>query len=172
MKTYKVLLISSGFVLLSVGVFIYWFISQHSFSARVKPLAAEAFIARHLRSFAVPPGIKGLKNPLESTPLLIAEARDHFADHCATCHGNSGDGKTMIGGSLYPPAPDMRLEETQSLSDGEIFYIIKNGIRFTGMPGFGGEDRENWKLVNFIRHIPKLSKKELEFMKEMNGGKE
>lgn len=40
------------------------------------------------------------------------------------------------------------------------------------MPGFGGEDRENWKLVNFIRHIPKLSKKELEFMKEMNGGKE
>lgn len=169
MKLRPIFFIGVGLFLLGAVGFTYWFISEHSFSARVKPMAVEAFLARHVRSLAVPPGTKSLKNPLEATPLLTAEARDHFADHCATCHGNNGDGKTMIGSNLYPPAPDMRLENTQELSDGEIFYIIKNGIRFTGMPGFGGDDSDNWKLVTFIRHIPKLSESEIELMTEING---
>ena len=63
----------------------------------------------------------------------------------------------------------MRKQTTQGLTDGEIFYIIKNGVRFTGMPGFGGEDEENWKLVLFIRHLPELSTKEIELMQELNG---
>ena len=63
----------------------------------------------------------------------------------------------------------MRERETQDLTDGELFYIIKNGIRFTGMPGWGGEDEDNWKLVLFIRRLPQLSPKELELMKEVNG---
>ena len=63
----------------------------------------------------------------------------------------------------------MRERGTQDLTDGEIFYIIKNGIRFTGMPGWGGEDEENWKLVLFIRHLPKLTPQEIEFMNEING---
>ena len=75
----------------------------------------------------------------------------------------------MINSGLYPPAPDLRQEETQRLSDGELMYIIKNGIRFTGMPGWGGENEENWKLVLFIRHLPHLSAQELAFMTEVNG---
>ncbi len=130
-------------ILIGAGIFGYWFLTQHSFSARAKPMAIEAFLARHVRQLALPPGVRGLKNPLEMTPLLIAEARDHFADHCAVCHGNTGDGQTMIGQGLYPPVPNMRTEGTQKLSDGELFYIIQNGIRFTGMPGWGGEDKEN-----------------------------
>lgn len=156
-------------LLLLGGWFVYWFITQHSFSARAKPLAIEAMVARNLRHLALPPGVRGMKNPLTPTPLLIAEARDHFADHCAVCHGNNGDGETMIGSGLYPPAPDMRKRETQDMSDGEIFFTIKNGVRFTGMPGWGGEDEDNWKLVLFIRHLPELSAKELELMKEVNG---
>jgi len=57
----------------------------------------------------------------------------------------------------------------KDMTDGELFYIIKNGIRFTGMPGWGGEDEDNWKLVLFIRHLPQLSGQELELMKEVNG---
>lgn len=75
----------------------------------------------------------------------------------------------MINEGLYPPAPDLRDRDTQQLSDGELLSIIKNGIRFTGMPGWGGEDNENWKLVLFVRHLPELSDKELELMKEVNG---
>lgn len=155
-------------LLLFGGSFLYWFLTQHSFSAREKPLAIESFVARNLRHLALPPGVRGLVNPLTPTPLALAEARDHFADHCAVCHGNNGDGKTMIGSGLYPPAPDMGKSETQDMSDGEIFFIIKNGIRFTGMPGWGGEDKDNWKLVLFIRHLPDMSAKEMELMKDIN----
>ena len=81
---------------------------------------------------------------------------------------NNGSGKTLINSGLYPPAPDLRQGQTQNLTDGELFYIIKNGIRFTGMPGWGGEDEGNWKLVLFIRHLPQLSAKEIELMQEIN----
>ncbi len=146
----------------------YYYLRTHSFSAREKPNAVEALIARNVRRLAIPFGITGMENPVQATALSLAEARDHFADHCAVCHANNGSGKTMINEGLYPPAPDMRLRETQELSDGELFYIIKNGIRFTGMPGWGGEDEVNWKLVNFIRHLKDLSEEEIELMRELN----
>lgn len=155
-------------LLVAGALWVFWYLSWHGFSARVKPSAFEAFLARNARRIAAEPGAKKLKNPVTPTPLSIAEARDHFADHCAICHGNDGAGKTMINDGLYPPAPDMRQSGTQELSDGEIFQIIKNGIRFTGMPGWGGEDEENWKLVLFIRHLPELTAKEKELMNEMN----
>jgi len=150
------------------GVWVYWFVSSHGFSARDKPSVFEAYLARHARQIATPRGARESKNPLSPTELDIAEARDHFADHCAICHANNGSGKTQINSGLYPPAPDMRERQTQDLADGEIFYIIKNGIRFTGMPGWGGEDEENWKLVLFIRHLPSLTAREIELMNEIN----
>jgi len=165
----RVLALASIALCLGVGLWMYWFVTTHGFSARDKPSKVEAFLARHLRRIASPPGARNLKNPVPPTPLAIAEARDHFADHCAICHANDGSGRTQINAGLYPPAPDLRQPDTQGLSDGELFYIIKNGIRFTGMPGWGGEDEENWKLVLFIRHLPNITPKELELMKEVNG---
>jgi len=161
--------------LLALGVLIvaaagaYWYTTAHGFSARTEPNPIEAFLARKVRRLATPSSAINASNPLEATPLNIAEARDHFADHCAVCHGNDGSGRTPINAGLYPPAPDMRGPVTQDLTDGEIFYIIKNGIRFTGMPGWGGEGEENWKLVLFIRHLPKITETELELMQEING---
>ena len=140
-----------------------------TFSAREKPTALEAFVARRVRYLATPAAVREVRNPVETTPLAIAEARDHFADHCAICHANDGSGKTMINEGLYPPAPDLRQEWTQRLSDGEVFAVIKNGIRFTGMPGWGGADEDNWKLVLFIRHLPELSPEERQMMAEVNG---
>lgn len=167
----RVLKIVAWLAALAVPLAVVWALLQvrtHGFSAREKPAEYEAFLARHLRRLTSEPDARSLKNPLEATPLAIAEARDHFADHCATCHGNRGDGKTQINAGLYPPAPDMREPQTQELSDGELFYIIKNGVRFTGMPGWGGSDQDNWKLVLFIRHLPKITPQELEFMSEVN----
>ena len=151
------------------GGWLYWFVTRHGFSAREKPTRVEAFLARRARDLATPAGAKRLSNPLPSSPLNVAEGRDHFADHCALCHANDGSGKTMINEGLCPPAPDLRENTTQHLSDGELLYIIKNGIRFTGMPGWAGDDEDNWKLVLFIRHLRDLSDKELELMKEING---
>jgi hypothetical protein len=72
---------------------------------------------------------------------------------------------------MYPPAPDMRKEETQQKTDGELFYIIENGVRLTGMPGWGGtahSERDSWKLVRFIRHLPSLSRSEIREMESLN----
>jgi mono/diheme cytochrome c family protein len=109
-----------------------------------------------------------MSNPVASSDEVIAEAREHFADHCASCHANDGSGNTEMGRGLYPKAPDMRLPATQSLSDAELFYIIENGVRFTGMPGWstGTKDGEtaSWHLVHFIRHLPGMSSEEIEQM--------
>ena len=156
-------------LLTGAGAWFVWIAKTRGFSARDKPGSVEAYLARRARGLATPAGARNLKNPLEATPLNIAEARDHFADHCAICHANNGSGKTEIGGNMYPPAPDMRIADTQNLTDGELLYIVRNGIRFTGMPGWGGEDEDNWKLVLFIRHLPQLSPQELDLMKEVNG---
>jgi mono/diheme cytochrome c family protein len=161
-------LITGCLLLAACMLACFQYMRMHSFSARETPNPVEALLARKLRSLAVAPGVKELKNPIKPTPFVLAAGRDHFADHCAICHGNRGDGKTPIGEGLYPPPPDMRLADTQNLSDGEIMFIIKNGIRFTGMPGWGGKDEENWRLVWFIRHLPKLSDKEVKLMNEIN----
>ncbi|MBI1818112.1 MAG: c-type cytochrome [Deltaproteobacteria bacterium] len=145
---------------------------RHGFSARAEPWSGEAFIARHLRRLAIPAGARTSANPIPEAAEVIVEARAHFADHCATCHANNGSGETAIGRSLYPKAPDMREPLTQSLSDGELFYIIHNGIRFTGMPAWGAEDPksdlDSWKLVHFIRRLPKLTAEEIDEMKNLN----
>lgn len=140
-------------------------------SARDAPGAMETRLAIALKRLAIPGSARELSNPTQASPELLMEARRHFADHCASCHGNDGSGATEMGQKLYPRVPDMRLAQTQSLSDGEIYYIIENGVRFTGMPAWGAggtSDHDTWHLVLFIRHLPHLSADELQDMKEHN----
>ncbi|MGH9365647.1 MAG: c-type cytochrome [Thermoanaerobaculia bacterium] len=145
---------------------------NHGLSTRRQPRAPEVFLARRLRHLAIPRGARDLRNPVPASPEIVNEAMAHFADHCASCHGNDGKGQTEIGKNLYPKAPDMTTLDTQRISDGELFYIIKNGVRFTGMPAWGDDspesDRDSWKLVHFIRHLPKITETELSEMETMN----
>src|SRR5437879_13141970 len=115
-----VLALTVGLLVVAGGGWLYWSVTRHGFSAREKPTRLEAFLARHARGLATPAGVERLSNPLPSSPLNVAEGRDHFADHCAMCHANDGGGKTMINEGLYPPAPDLRADETQRLSDGAL----------------------------------------------------
>jgi mono/diheme cytochrome c family protein len=140
-------------------------------STRDEPTRAEALTARALRRLAMPQRASGLKNPLPASEGTVAAGRAHFADHCASCHGNDGKGQTWMGRNLYPRAPDMTLVATQSLSDGEIYWIIENGVRLTGMPAWGNggdQDEETWALVSFIRHLPHATEVEIREMKRLN----
>src|SRR5207244_608681 len=141
--------------------------------ARDEPSGLETFIARRLRHLAIPRGARDLQNPVRPDSEVMAGAMTHFADHCASCHGNDGRGETLYGRGLYPKPPDMTAADTQQLTDGELYFIIENGIRFTGMPAFGEEegnekDEESWDLVLFIRHLPVITEDELAQMKKMN----
>ena len=142
------------------------------FSAKTEPHAIEVFMARQIRHLAIPIENRNARNPIPLSPDVMKESLAHFADHCATCHANDGSGETPIGKSVYPKAPDLRLTDTQSMSDGEMFWVIHNGIRFTAMPAWGdgdpAEDKDSWKLVHFIRHLPQLTPEELDQMKTLN----
>ena len=142
-------------------------------SARTTPTKFEIMVARNVRHLAIPSNARLAQNPLLDSPEDLRDAQLHFADHCAICHANDGGGQTMIGGGLYPKPPDLRLPETQNLTDGELFWIIENGVRFTGMPAFsnGGEHggmQGSWKLVHFIRHLPHLTAAERIEMEHYN----
>lgn len=141
-------------------------------SARSEPGSAEATLARRLRSVAIPRAAHERKDPIGLTRQSLRSGMAHFADHCAGCHGNDGRGETEMGRGLYPRPPDMREDATQALSDGALFYIIENGVRFTGMPAWGNGTPEgeqaSWHLVQFVRHLPKLTEEELADMSAMN----
>ena len=142
------------------------------FSAKTEPHALEVIMARQIRHLAIPVEKRNETNPVPLTPDVLKNARAHFADHCATCHANDGSGKTPIGKNVYPKAPDLKLPDTQSLSDGELFWVIHNGIRFTAMPAWGENapenDQDSWQLVHFIRHLPQVTQEELDEMKTLN----
>jgi mono/diheme cytochrome c family protein len=147
-------------------------LGARGFSAREVPSALERWIARRARTMAAPSDAKERANPVSDSPEVLAEARAHWADHCAGCHANNGSGDTEMGKRTYPPAPDMRLAETQEMTDGELFFIIQNGIRMTGMPAWGGgsshAEQDSWKLVRFIRHLPQMSAQEERQMQSLN----
>jgi cbb3-type cytochrome c oxidase subunit III len=146
-------------------------LQAHGVSASEAPSGIEATIARHARQTAMPARAKRLANPVRPTPDVLAAARAHWADHCAACHANDGSGDIPLGKHLYPPAPDMRQPATQNLSDGELFFIIQNGVRLTGMPAWGGsagDAQDSWKLVHFIRRLPSLTFEERKQMEKLN----
>ena len=170
----KVSLVLTG-VLLSLLLLIAGglaYLRSSGLDTRARPGAIETRIARAARRFAIPPAVQAMSNPVPASPEALADGMAHYADHCATCHANDGGGDTEMGRGLYPKAPDMRLDATQQLSDGELFYVIEHGIRFTGMPAWGtgtkaGEE-STWRLVHFLRHLPRITSAELGAMKERN----
>ena len=102
-------------------------------------------------------GGKDWKNPTPDTPDVVAEGRGHFQHHCQICHGNDGHGTGVpFKDKMSPPVIDLGEKSVQDYSDGQLKWIITNGIRFTGMPGWNTilDDDEMWKIVRFIRHLP------------------
>jgi mono/diheme cytochrome c family protein len=157
------LLLGAGAVFLS---------GTHGLSAREQPGPLERWMARQARTMAVPKDQRARPNPVPDSPQVQADARAHWADHCAACHANNGSGDVEMGKHMYPPAPDMRQPETQQMTDGELFFIIQNGIRMTGMPAWGSgsqhDEQDSWKLVRFIRHLPRLTADEEKEMQALN----
>lgn len=168
----RTVLLSLLFAILIVAILtgcLYIFARGHGFSAREQPSWMERTMARNARKVATPPEAKNLTNPRQQqTAEMIGEADEHFVEHCGACHGIDGRGDTVIGRNLYPQVPDMSQVETQLLGDGELYYIISNGIRLTGMPAWGTEDKPEaiWDLVSLIRRLPKLAPEELKSLRD------
>ena len=139
---------------------------------RKPPSAIENAVSRAARNTMIPASARNRRSTEPATSENLRSGLEHWADHCASCHGNDGSGNTEVGRGLYPPAPDMRLPATQDLSDGSLFYIIEHGVKLTGMSAWGNGtaegERSSWHLVQFIRRLPSLSEAELAEMEELN----
>ena len=167
----RLILWGAGAVLLSLIVIVV-FVRGSGITASREPWPLEERMAKAGWRFLIPGDIRNATNPVPATPEIIAAGLEHFADHCAVCHGNNGSGDTTIGRRIFPRAPDMRAARTQNLTDGELFYAIERGIPWTAMPawetGTSEGAEESWKLVRFIRHLPALTPEELTAMEKLN----
>jgi predicted CXXCH cytochrome family protein len=126
--------------------------------ARQEPSRLETSVATFLLHQSVPVSAREAVNPLGAhpDPAEIRAGHDLFTAKCETCHAYDGGGRSEIGGNSFPRAPVLR-RAVVSLSDGEIFYHIHNGIRNTAMPAWNFPDRQVWQLVSYIRRLPAIA---------------
>ncbi len=133
-------------------------------SADAAPGRVEKVVATKLVRLSIPADADQRQNPFRGDANAWMRSADHYEDHCATCHGVDGHGHTEMGENMYPKVPDLNDADIQQLRDGTLFYIIQNGVRWTGMPGWKHEHTEDdtWQLVSFMRKIPSLTTDDLE----------
>jgi mono/diheme cytochrome c family protein len=161
MKTRTAALVGSVGTLAALAAMGLAYVRTTGLRASGQPSGVEEALARGVRRLAVPADDARRVNPVARSEAALTEGLAHYADHCASCHAIDGSGDTGIGRGFFPKAPDMRAAGTQGMTDGELFYVIEHGIRFTGMPAWstGTPDGEtsSWQLVHAIRHLPRLT---------------
>jgi mono/diheme cytochrome c family protein len=102
-------------------------------------------------------GNKSQKNPLSVTKETLAEGQEAFSHYCVACHGNDGQNTGVpFVEHMSPPIPSLASQEVQRYTDGQLKWVIDNGIFPSGMPGSKGtlSDEEIWSIVIFLRHLP------------------
>ncbi len=160
MKAWKAFLLALLMVAV-IGAICAVALIRRGFRATSEPSRFETVVARTIRNLAIPRRARNEKNPLQGTSDNLQEGRENFLARCAGCHEHDGSGQTPVGRALYPRVPDLRAAQTQNLSDGEIHYIVENGVQLTGMPAWGNPhhvpDNMSWKLVLFIRSLRPLT---------------
>jgi mono/diheme cytochrome c family protein len=119
------------------------------------PGTMESSVAIAFKKIAI--GGKSWKNPVPDTEEAVKTGAEHFQHHCQVCHGLDGHNTGVpFAGKMSPPVVDLGEKDVQQYKDGQLKWIIQNGIRFTGMPGWNGilDEDEMWHVVRYIRHLP------------------
>ena len=150
-----------AFAILAItGMLCFVLIVRRGFRATSEPSLLERTVARRVRNFAIPIRSRREKNPLKASAGNLQAGRQLFLARCAMCHGIDGTGMTPVGRNLYPRVPNLHSPGTQALTEGEIHYIIQNGVQLTGMPAWGSPNQRTediWQIVLFIRNLRPLT---------------
>jgi len=128
-------------------------------TAHKQPSRVETALANAAKDVVIPIQAERKENPLPETEEVINQGRQVFLQSCALCHGADGHGETYLGRNMYPPAMDMTSPHVQHWSDAELFWIIQNGVRLTGMPSWESSisETDTWKLALFIHNLSHLN---------------
>ena len=148
------LLLFLALLLLAAGatVALYHF----SLSALNEPGRVETYLATKAKFWIISRSARG---PLPTAPPYDARSvgigQMAYGGECANCHGVDGRTPTDIGRWMYPRTLALDSAQVQQWSDAELFWIVKNGIRLSGMPGFGKihKDEQIWHLVHYVRSL-------------------
>jgi mono/diheme cytochrome c family protein len=156
-------------VALVVWLFAYARVRSGGLSADAQPGRMEQVVARNLVRLSIPATAKRDENPFRNDPEAWRSAAAHYETHCAACHGADGHAETAMATGLYPKVPDLTQPVVQRLTDGELFYIIRNGVRWTGMPAWRLQhsDDESWQLVSFVRQLPTLTEQDVDSLRHI-----
>lgn len=143
-------------------------------SATKKPFPAERWAGNFAWENSMNARAPKDQNPFGHDEKAIDIGLDHYREDCVICHRVPGTEASDVAMGLHPAAPDLWKPETQSMTDGQLFWTIKNGIRMTGMPGFGvtHSDTNLWNLVAFIRQLPKLTPEQKEKLQSHSHSKD
>jgi mono/diheme cytochrome c family protein len=127
-------------------------------SADKHPSREETSLANAAKDVTIPLEAGKKKNPLPESDQVVSQGQEVFLGSCAQCHGPDGRGDSDLGHSMDPPAMDLTSSHVQHWSDAELFWIIQNGVRLTGMPSWKSSiaDDDTWKLARFIHNLPRL----------------
>jgi mono/diheme cytochrome c family protein len=152
----------AGLLLLGLAAAVVVLSGLFNVSAIAPPSAIEKRLAEVALDRSVARRAPKGPNPFAASPGGLQGGIAHYKEMCVFCHGAPGVDASEAGEGLNPPAPDLSLAKVQKRTDGELFWILQNGIRMTGMPAFGPthKDEEIWKIVAFLRHLPKLTPEE------------
>ncbi len=132
-----------------------------NWSATRNPGLVESALASYSRSSWVRRHADKQPNPIRPTPENLKAGQTDFDEHCSGCHGLDGSGENRFEADFNPPVPKLT-DVAQEWSDGELYFIIANGISMTGMPGFGNnhDPKEIWGMVLWVRHLAQMSQPE------------
>jgi mono/diheme cytochrome c family protein len=139
-------------ILIGVG----YGLTHANISALPDPGFLETSIATKVKDWLTARSAQAVARPsIQDDAAAVSKGKALYGMQCAPCHGQGGHNPTPIGQAMYPRAPDLGSGVVQNLSDRELFWTVKNGVRLTGMPGFArlDTDREIWQLVFFIRSL-------------------
>ncbi len=134
----------------------YFAFTRISLSALNEPGRAETYLATRAKHMLVSRAAHRSLPPRPPDDAASAAIGNmEYGSDCASCHGTDGRTPTDVGRSMYPRAPRLDSPPVQEWSDEELFWIIKNGVRLSGMPGFGKihSDEQIWHLVYYVRRI-------------------
>ncbi|HEY2634906.1 MAG TPA: c-type cytochrome, partial [Steroidobacteraceae bacterium] len=157
-KAWRITVSSIG-VAAALCIGLYALIMWEGSSAREDAPALESNVAQWLLHYTVPAGFRAMKNPLDvrAGSADVEVGHEVYTQKCEICHAYDGGGKTEIGSGQYPRPPDLRGADVQRMSDGELYYHLKNGIRHTGMPAWTLPDRKLWQLSAYLRNLPRVA---------------
>jgi mono/diheme cytochrome c family protein len=148
-----------------VAGFIAWS-GSYNVAALNSPGRLETRVATYTLRRAIARRAPATANPFKK-PEDVRDGLAHFKENCVDCHGAPGVEESEFGMGLNPPAPDLTLPAIQRMTDGELYWVIANGIRMTGMPAFSLTHKQDeiWKIVSFVRHMPEITKEEQQVLR-------